>query len=653
MSIPESDEKSIKKSHLKIFGRKKQKRPNPPKLLRLPDSAVSAKTISGARHIAISIPIQYDYLEERMSPLRQHPVQRYKRPSPVPGAVIVLKPYVSLSPVHETQESQSQALRSEDQAKRDSRNVIPETTITPAVEPMDIENGKPLENYYSHVHSSDLKPPDAESYRHHNCELSAYTANIAWSIQSTDPQIIAHMIVPTNNETRRNSQRSQDSRHSGGTAYSTASIYTHSRKRSSISIEPSTARIQSSSLNFPPRSSSVSNIHFQQARTFDSILRPESDGLLKGSVYSHKAGSSVSSHSVTPTFFGTAEIAKTYTPILPSPLPSPAPTRNLPKLPGNRIRQRADSPCVPHFMPRPSPPPHMRVSTQLKSAAPEKTKSDETMVANCLTRQERVKTRKAKDMAALRENTKRIALSDISREASLSLRPNSAPQLPTKSSKRRVLPKSRLHQENKSSISSIMIVAESSPFTGYVRFSDLALPSPKRSSIKRSIDLTSGSTISILEHYTPPHSMASAFGSDSETLPRIPYRRESRLPASSRSAKSGLDARREERRARRNLSAQEKELDARLTRIERDNAILLTTLGGIAKSFSGLSLILSERELDGANVSEQKKGREILPEPVVGELQGAAGRVSGELTGIEKETYEDEFEFDSDGMWDT
>jgi len=170
MSIPESDEMSMKRSPLKIFGRRKRKRQYPPKLLQLPDSAVSAKTTSGARHIAISIPIEYDYLEEKISPLRQHPVDRTKRFSPASGGVVVIKPNVSLPPVHEIRESRSQTVLSDNQDKRDSRNSIPEPTTTPLAELMDTERFKTLEKCHSPMQLSDLKNSNAERFEDQKCE---------------------------------------------------------------------------------------------------------------------------------------------------------------------------------------------------------------------------------------------------------------------------------------------------------------------------------------------------------------------------------------------------------------------------------------------------------------------------------------------------
>jgi len=174
MSFPDSEQKSTKRSRLKMFGKQKQKKEITPKLLRLPDSAVSAKTTDGARHIAISIPIEYDHLEAKVSPLRQAPVQRHKRSSPATGGVVVLKPYISLPPVRETFDSRSQTFRADPQAKRDSRNTIPEAPPTPVKELLGTENAKTMEKYYSHMRLSDLKNSNIERSKPQRCELSSY-----------------------------------------------------------------------------------------------------------------------------------------------------------------------------------------------------------------------------------------------------------------------------------------------------------------------------------------------------------------------------------------------------------------------------------------------------------------------------------------------
>lgn len=106
-----------------------------------------------------------------------------------------------------------------------------------------------------------------------------------------------------------------------------------------------------------------------------------------------------------------------------------------------------------------------------------------------------------------------------------------------------------------------------------------------------------------------------------------------------------LETRRQERRTKRNLSLREKELDARLSKIERDNAVLLQTLGGIARSFGqlhrvtrGSRLSLGDRyregeveEGRGVGEKEREKREELrLMEPVVREMQGLVPQVSSE-----------------------
>jgi hypothetical protein len=86
-------------------------------------------------------------------------------------------------------------------------------------------------------------------------------------------------------------------------------------------------------------------------------------------------------------------------------------------------------------------------------------------------------------------------------------------------------------------------------------------------------------------------------------------------------ASSILDSRRQERRAKRNMSVKEKELDARLKNIERDNLALMSTLSGIATSFQELNKLYPK----GA----AKKERALL--------EGVKGRggESGDEAGLE------------------
>src|SRR6187402_3843662 len=80
MSIPSDDDKSlgsVKRSTFRLFGRQKKKKIKLQRFIQLPDSAVAARTRGGARHIAISIPIEHDHLEKGesqfLAPFRSHP----------------------------------------------------------------------------------------------------------------------------------------------------------------------------------------------------------------------------------------------------------------------------------------------------------------------------------------------------------------------------------------------------------------------------------------------------------------------------------------------------------------------------------------------------------------------------------------------------
>lgn len=84
-------------------------------------------------------------------------------------------------------------------------------------------------------------------------------------------------------------------------------------------------------------------------------------------------------------------------------------------------------------------------------------------------------------------------------------------------------------------------------------------------------------------------------------------------------------------------------MDARMSKIESDNIMLLQTLGGIARSFGEISRIGKERRKDRRTArlldeewkpnSEEKRRRGELEkmEPVMREMQGLAPSVSSEI----------------------
>lgn len=140
--------------------------------------------------------------------------------------------------------------------------------------------------------------------------------------------------------------------------------------------------------------------------------------------------------------------------------------------------------------------------------------------------------------------------------------------------------------------------------------------------------------------------------------------------SSPRSVDSGLDTRRQERRSKRNMTLRERELDMRIEKLERDNAMLIRTLSGIGKSFGELSKLLpgfgrpmetgsprleemkeeeeprnggleatrdqdeEDQKLGIPEAPEVPRGRTLRKfgslEPVMRDLVGSAGRVSNE-----------------------
>lgn len=464
---------------------------------------------------------------------------------------------------------------------------------------------------------------------------------------------------------RRDSERSVDPRHSGGTAYSTISIASnlgHSRGKSSVSTAPSVNPLGSHPVaklqpDLPPRTSSISKVprslQTELAQTFATLNNLARENYPASPMRSEKSESLASSQSP-PTVFGTAETAQAYgsagiehirghTP----KLPSPAPTRRLPDVP--------ESPLVPSFMPRPSTPPgEGKITPPVIIQATRSPRNDtisgseEPVIAARQSRQERVKARKARDMAALREKSiNPQPLSDISREPSQSVRPSTAPG----HIKQKSLSQERLRRRKENTLSAIMLVADLAPIVG----ADL-LSAVDDDLIAKGL----GSPISHTTHsakgtHTPPRSFVSSNFSDSETIPKEDSRSRSRDAMSPRSVRSGLDSRRQDRRYKRNMSIKEKELDSRLQKIERDNAMLLNTLSGIAKSFGDLNKIIPRnsrpRREGGLLLGREMEGVEREPlaevpvkktrslEPLMRELQGAVPRVSGEMA---LDDYDDE-----------
>ena len=677
MSIPESDISSLhsmKKSAFKIFGRRKTRQSKAPRIIQLPDSAVAAKTREGVRHIAISIPIEHDHLESAKPQHLAPPVtnsqpkrssERHER-----AAVTVLKPVV------EVRESNSANLQHEEEVRR----ARAESVATPPAIVLGPEATKTLENYYSQL-SQQQKRSKVEN------------------ATKGEPSRRSYIAVSPHDLVRQDSMRS-DPRHSGGTQYSTATLTSlpgHSRGTSSVSTAPSATLISSLKLDLPPRQSSMSRIpasleaELAQASKMVNDRAGRQDLPLTTVISGRSARDSLTSgttSSVSPMVLGTAETAQSYDgshvdlqTISRGHIPQPsgaAPNRKLPDLPED----------AGHPMSRPNTAPVLRqdkaVSVDNTTKRPYSARdstAEEAILVTRQSRQERVKARKQRDMKALRDKASTRSLdpgaesvqSDSGNSnSSLTPIPHTPLTAPAKNPKRS-LPggTSQSHDLRKQALnnpittSPIMLVASLAPYTGIVLASDL--PLPRMGSGLRKVNTSSASNMvhSPNKTHTPPRSFTSSFGSDSETIPnpnshhrtrsqRSVVQRTSASRSVSRKRREGrrgsastLESRRSERRMKRNASAREQELDRRLGRIERDNEVLLRTLGGVARSFAELNRLLPKgAQLGGLGSPLGSplgfgQGRGLLVEtdreeevrniePVMRELQRAAPEVSGE-----------------------
>lgn len=638
------DDKSlshIKRPAFKLFRKKKNKNtPKPPKLLQLPDSAVAAKTIGGARHIAISIPIEHDHFEEKKLPRLQIQRRSYSQPklSTERAAVTILKP------VAELRESSSSNLPSaqggpDGQAIR--RSTRAESIITPPEEVVGDEAVTYLENYYTQLNTQQ---------RRGRGEGSTTTRLEPGRSQRR------YVAVSPVDMFRQDSQRS-DPRHSGGTLYSTMTpIQGHSRGPSTSSTTPSMAASSSRKLDLPPRNSSISkiqnSIRTELAESSKSANEKPS-GDTPNPLFSHPVKSSSDSTTTgtgspsPPIVLATAETARGYlggpggAQVVRSLTPKAAPTKKLPTIP---VINRPSS--APPDQAKSIAAIHPGVVAAAVIAARSASNRDgsgaaESILVTRQSRQERVKARKERDIAALR--SKRNSPSPV-KESQEMQKPVTHVITPPRIKKGRSASQDLALRKSAVSLSPIMVVANLAPYTEAAphgqgaKIANTSVVRRKHSSSPNSAGITSSKS---KDTHTPPHSIISSFASDSDTVPLPRSLSRSRIQSPSHSI---LETRRNERRARRNASAREKEVESRLGKIERDNLVLLNTLSGIAKTFGELSRMLPAASrgrgtglLVNAEFGDEeeriRKGDLERMEPVMRELQGMAPRVSGESLG--------------------
>jgi hypothetical protein len=654
ISNQSDDDKSlsnIKRSTFKLFGKKKnEKTPKPPKLLQLPDSAVAAKTINGARHIAISIPIEHDHFDEKKPPQPQIQRRSYSQPKLSSGraAVTILKP------VAELRESSSSNLPSaqggpDGQALR--RSTRAEPVITPPEEVVEAEAVTYLESYYTQLNTQQ---------RHGRGDGS--------TIRNLEPGRAQRRYVAVSpvDMFRQDSQRS-DPRHSGGTLYSTMTpMQSHSRGPSTASTAPSVKASPSRKLDLPPRNSSISRIQHSirtELAQSSKLANEICSGDTPNPLFSHPVKSSSESTATgtgspsPPIVLATAETARGYlggpggAQVARSLTPKAAPTKNLP--------------AIPVIIRPPSAPPDQvksiseihpgavtaAVATARSASSRDGPGAAESILVTQQSRQERVKARKERDIAALRSQSN--SRSPVN-ESQVFQKPVTHVITPPRIKKGRSASQDLVLRKSAVSVSPIMVVANLVPYTeaavpgNCAKIANTSVVRRKHSSSPNSPGITSGKS---KDTNTPPHSITSSFASDSDTIPLPCSLSRSRIQSPSHSI---LETRRNERRARRNAGAREKEVESRLGKIEMDNLVLLNTLSGIAKTFGELSRMLPAASwgrgaglLGSVEVGDMqeriRKGDLERMEPVMRELQGMAPRVSGESLG-ERTPLSGEFE---------
>jgi hypothetical protein len=657
LSEDERSLSSLKKSTFKLFKKSKSKKEKPPRFLQLPDSAVAAKTRSGARHIAISIPIEHDHIEptKKPAPLVQETPQRDLSTNSKPdrSAVTILKS------VAEGRESGSSYLSSVAKSRKSETELGHIRPASRAKSPeLHLDTTKISRDYYTGLETSQKiveEPPSTK------VDLACSPK----SVNAVSPVL------------RQDSVRS-DPRHSGGTAYSTVSLGTlggHSRGPSSVSTAPSATLISSLKLDLSPRKSSMSKVPqsvraelIHTSKLVNEVQQDEDPLRSVQSRVSETTSQTISTPSP-PTVFSTAkaEIVRRYSAsgeggpqivrsLTPKDL-SPAPPKKLPdQTPQDFLR------------PKTAPPFQARTSAmaQVKEAEarPRSHGRDESLQVTRQSRQDRVKARKQRDIENLRSKSgTRAPLSEAVSQNDTQAITSSKIVAPPRNPKRSIIQSQELaRRKGVNSITPIMLVANLAPYMGLVFPSDLPTP--------RALDKNSGSSTIRSTEYTPPRSLSSS-PSDTDHV-RSPRRR---LTPSSRRDRAGedrmlsptgsvLESRRGERREKRNIREREKELDLRLGRIERDNEVLIGVLSGIASGFSELSRRVEKNglglghgglgrgmglgEIGGASAGEGERRKEAGlrgVEPVMRELQVLAPSVSRESV----KHVGDEFEEDDGG----
>ncbi|CZS98744.1 hypothetical protein WAI453_001865 [Rhynchosporium graminicola] len=605
MSIPSDDEKppsSLKKRASRLFGKTKNKS-NPPRLLQLPDSAVAAKTRSGARHIAISIPM--DSTDSRTAPGHQPPKPLGSNPhmNLDRGADTVLKTVAETHP-----EKQSRKRTANSGIGRQIPGIQPEIGMR--------GHGAELvlKAYETDVGLASRRSKDEQRTTKHDPQRSQRTYIAVSPVDADKPNIqrrVLHM--------------------SDGTIDSQLSIAStgmgHSRNISSVSTAPSATLNKSLQPDLPPRTSSIVKIPTANLAKEKAPERIQSS--LSG--YSEITETPPSP----PAVLGIA--VRGYNAY---PVGRPQVVKNIPRshashdlLSPPEDRSKSIS--------RPATAPDSRTNNPLaaKSKSPvRRTASNQNGIVESVpitrqTRQERVRARKMRDIESVR------SLSGSHPPLPESQATNHI-VAPPKNPKRQTYSADARRRAAVNTLSPIMLVANVPPSAGSVTSTDLPLQRVSRQarSVRpNSVEHTIRST------HTPPRSIITSLDSETEDAHTTSSATKKSRSTTTQSLRSSiLSTRRQERRLKRNMSLRECEMDARISKIESDNIMLLQTLGGIARSFGEISRIgkearterrtarLLDEEWSPSPEEKRRRGELEKIEPVMRVMREMAPRVSME-----------------------
>ncbi|RDW80069.1 hypothetical protein BP6252_04707 [Coleophoma cylindrospora] len=553
MSIPESRElpSAQKRSSFNLFRRRKSQQFQGPRLLQLPDSAIASKTSGGHRHIAISIPIEHDYVgnssrigsprgtyDDRMggrNGLLLNPVRSFELPSP---------------------------------AQRRSPNIAGSPNLPAAIS---IPNGGKT-GIGGHARLQCTCPPKRGSMLLENLSLG------------TGP------VVEPGVELSPRRSVNKGLRHSIGPIYIDKGLPPPPHEPRPTSTVPSLRSTYRYSL--PPRISSKG-----------STRKPFSDAAAASNVqraYGHK-----------PTMSGASAMSGGEESLYSVGSLHTAGVVDLQNVVGNKLHVRTKSNSSDHvgmYIVRPSTAPlerQLQAVIDMKKAKPNRSSTSidsrekQVVLASRQCRRERVRAKKQRDIAAHKEHgsSKPMQSENGSRLDSGRVRTRSSSSLTRELG---------VKKRNANAITPIMVVATVEPSFDYKAAS-------RGRSIKRRADPP-------LSH-TPPRSSASQ-ASDEDIIARQPRKSTAIGSVTTRARLS----KRHSILSQHHQIAQEREadLDLRLSRIERDNTILLHTLSTISRSFLDLNRLLLP-----------SSRRENTKRPILHDIGSAMGEEPAPVAGLD------------------